>query len=309
MTLYVNETVRRWRGLGPEDLAGRHVAELVGALAYRRSRPFLRAALAGRPQRFEHTLTLPTGALFHSQVDLIPVTRNGVPSGCHMLVVDLSDRVVAEATVEEAITQAALLEERSRIAADMNDQVIQSLYAAGLTAERARSSPARAVDFIDTIATCIDQALAELREAIRKLNRVPRPNSLGAALAPMAHNVSRWLGHDPTVRLEGPIEDLPPAVARDALLALSRMLGEVGTRPGVRDITILLAHRDGLVSVVVSDDGPTPTTPAALPSQHNRGVLDDLHRQAESHAGTFTMQPTDPRGTVMSWQIPTRRER
>lgn len=296
--VYVNEAITGWREVPPRDLVGRHLAHMVGVRSVAVNRAHIGAALTGLQQRFEHTVHLPSGVPLHTQIDLMPMLRDGSPSGFHLLVTDISDRVVAEASLEAAITQAALLEERSRIAADMHDRVIQHLYAAGLGARSAARSPQGAADYVEAISICVDNAIRELRVAIRKLTHAPEPASLAASLAPITRSVARWLGHDPIVRTHGGLRDLPPELGHDLLLALTRMLAAVALRDGVRDVWIDLDVGEHATRVIVTDDGRTPAAPSIA------GTLGDLHRSARGWGGAFTLQPRRPRGTVMEWSVP-----
>lgn len=296
--LFVNEAAEQWFGSSPEELTGKHVSDLVGSHGYTQAYGYIAAVLAGAPQRFEDTLISPAGEALHTQVDLMPTLRDGDPDGFHLLATDISARVMAEATLEQAMTTAALLEHRSRIAAEMHDRVIQSLYAAGLGAHKARTIPAEAPVFIDAITECIDHAIAELRRAVRKLTSVPEPTSLRTAMGPVIRQAGRWLGQEPTIRTEGHLDELAPEVAQDLLVALSRMLSAVALRADVRECEIEVVATSDEVSLIVADDGEGQADAG------RGGTLAELAAQAERWSGLFWIEPRRPRGSVMTWQVP-----
>ena len=53
---FANQEFAAWFGTAAEQLAGLHLSELIGAAAYRDSRPYIEKALAGKVQVFEHEL-------------------------------------------------------------------------------------------------------------------------------------------------------------------------------------------------------------------------------------------------------------
>ncbi len=101
-----NKTYEEWFGLSQEEIAGRHVREVLGDAVYNASRKRIEAALSGQEQNFEATLPIPSGGNRNVMVSYTPDRdENGQVRGFFTVVADISDRIQAE---------AALLEEEAR---------------------------------------------------------------------------------------------------------------------------------------------------------------------------------------------------
>lgn len=86
-----------WFGRTPERMFGAPLREVLGSEPFERYRPHVAAALAGREQVFDRTLTDASGRVRHSQVSYVPDVADGEVLGFHVLVTDITARVEAEA--------------------------------------------------------------------------------------------------------------------------------------------------------------------------------------------------------------------
>ncbi len=106
-----------------------------------------------------------------------------------------------------------MLDERERIAADLHDHVIQSLFAAGLTlqAVAGRLPPGPSTDRILCTITGLDDTIRQIRTSIFQLQQPPQPGSRACAHGcwTPSPDVDPGLGFEPSVRFSGPIEDVP----------------------------------------------------------------------------------------------------
>lgn len=104
---YANERYREWFGRTPQQMIGINMLELMGEDLFRRNEPYVRAALAGAPQRFERTLTKPNGETGHTLAQYIPdVDQHGQVLGFYVLVTDVTELKDTQLKLEE--TNAAL---------------------------------------------------------------------------------------------------------------------------------------------------------------------------------------------------------
>lgn len=114
---YANEKYREWFGRTPQQMIGINMPELMGEDLFRRNEPYVRAALAGAPQRFERTLTKPNGETGHTLAQYIPdVDQHGQVLGFYVLVTDVTELKDTQLKLEEsnAALRSALERVRAR---------------------------------------------------------------------------------------------------------------------------------------------------------------------------------------------------
>jgi signal transduction histidine kinase len=207
---------------------------------------------------------------------------------------------LAEARTEQQRT--AMLDERDRIAADLHDQVIQRLFAAGLSLQSVAMSlgAGRATDRILSTVADLDATISQIRTTIFELHDQSRaqPDGLRARLLAVTADAAKALGFDPAVRFDGPVDTLPAEIADDLVAVLREALTNIARHAGARSATVELVSRPEHVSLAVHDDG-AGFTPTERPSG-----LTNMRRRAERHHGTFDIGPRDPAGTTVRWTIP-----
>lgn len=231
--------------------------------------------------------------------------------------------VLAEA--RHAQDEAALLDERERIARDLHDLAIQQLFATGMQLETVRRRSAlgvdpteltsiveEALDNVDASVRQIRQIVYALRDpdaAIGIIERLRRESSLartGLGFAPslvvsldgdavsdgdyiVADLVDERIGPDRT--------DDVVAVVREGLANAARHAhaSSVMVRVGVRG-----SGPTGSVLVEVEDDGH-----GLPPVRDRRSGTGNLAARARQHGGTFSLGVA-PGGTgaLLSWEVP-----
>jgi len=95
---FANDAYREWFGKAPEMILGHTINELMGERLYAMNEPYIFAALAGVPQKFERTLTKADGSMGHTLVHYIPdFNAQGEVKGFTVLVSDVTALKEAEA--------------------------------------------------------------------------------------------------------------------------------------------------------------------------------------------------------------------
>ena len=90
----------RWLGRTPQQLAGLHLSEAMGAELYARNLPHIAAVLRGDRQHFDSTVTRPGGRVVHLVVDYVPHTVDGCVVGFVKTLIDVTELQEARTTLD-----------------------------------------------------------------------------------------------------------------------------------------------------------------------------------------------------------------
>ena len=226
------------------------------------------------------------------------------------LVVALS--AVAAVAIENArlhvrLQTLAVFEERERIARDLHDNVIQRLFATGMSLQGSTRLVDPDTDISRRIAVAIDDldaVIAEIRTTIFDLERRPseRP-MLAAALLGVIDEIVRPAGIEPAIRIDGRLDGrangpIDPALGDDLLSVVREMLSNVVRHSGAAHVDVTVNARDHL-SVLVLDDGSGPGSTIGP----GRG-LGNLTARAQARGGTFSIAESEGGGTAVTWSVP-----
>jgi signal transduction histidine kinase len=210
---------------------------------------------------------------------------------------------VENARLHARVADMMLLEERDRIARDLHDNVIQGLFATGLSLQGA----ARLAE-IPEVRSRIEAAVDELDRTIRRIRTTifelhPPPmsgRSLRRELSELCAEGSRVLGFSPDLRVDGPVDTLTDdRVVEHAEAVLRELLANVARHAKASSVLIEVAAGEGALTVRVTDDGEGIGDVGA----GGRGVA-NLRARAASLGGTFRLAPGEQGGSVATWQVP-----
>ena len=210
----------------------------------------------------------------------------------------------------------ALVADRHRIGRDLHDLVIQRLFATGLQLQSAarliEDQPQEAGARVNRAVDELDATIRELRSTIYGL-QAPQdgPPSLRARLLEVAHSSADQLGFTPSLRLEGLLDTVvPPEIAEHTLATVREALSNVVRHARARQLTVIVAVHEGLLTVQVHDDGvgvpPSNAAPEvdlrATPDAHSG--LRNLADRAAQLGGGLRVLAADGGGTRLVWQVP-----
>ncbi len=198
--------------------------------------------------------------------------------------------------------RVALLEDRSRIARDLHDHVIQRLFATGLNLQAAAASvePATASRIVDQIKE-IDGAIAQIRQSIFALKKDPEATSvnLRARILEIVDRIEDELAPRPRVTFLGPVDFMADAQLSDDVAAVvTEALANVVRHAHATKVDVTISAAAGNVSVEVTDNGTGPGTSPRFSG------LDNLRSRAISHGGTFEIHEGPDGGTQLVWSVP-----
>ena len=198
--------------------------------------------------------------------------------------------------------RVALLEERERIAREMHDNVIQQLFATGLSLQSAvplaqhpvvRTRLSKAVDDLD-------RAIRQIRQAIFELHTEDAGESLLGNLRAIAESYAVSLGFAPDVTVSRGLAPLSEQLRADVIAVVREGLANVARHAHARSATVRV---DGMgsvggLSVDVMDDG------IGFDPAEARSGLVNLRNRATAHGGTLEIRPGRSGGTALHWHIP-----
>ncbi|MCW2831216.1 MAG: histidine kinase [Aeromicrobium sp.] len=200
--------------------------------------------------------------------------------------------------------RVALLEERSRIARDLHDHVIQRLFATGLSLQAVAAG-------LDTVAAKsvteqireIDASIGQIRQSIFALQRDSDVTSVSLR-ARVLEIVDRIETQDtsaprPKVTFLGPVDLMADATLTDDVTAVvTEALANVVRHAEAAKVEVVISAAAGRVTVEVTDDG------VGLRASPRLSGLANLRSRAESHDGSFELGPGPAGGTQLIWSVP-----
>jgi signal transduction histidine kinase len=203
--------------------------------------------------------------------------------------------------------QLRLFEDRDRIARDLHDQVIQRLYAAGMSLQG--TAPMAADPAIrkrmEHVIDEMDQAIADIRTAIFSLHARSRDNvpALRGQIVAVAEDLTPMLGFAPAVRLSGDIDDSVAIGQAEHLLAVLReALSNAARHANASQVDVSVEAGSELI-LRVTDNGK------GISSTVRRSGLANMSERAQLLGGTLNVGPADDAagtGTILEWRIPLR---
>ena len=195
-----------------------------------------------------------------------------------------------------------LLEDRSRIARDLHDHVIQQLFASGLELQSvAAAVPAgKSADRVARVVNQLDGAIAQIRTVIFALSSssADRPDSVRHRIIDLVSEFDGGLEHTPVVTFKGQIDLAVTAdLATDVLAVIRETLANVAKHSQARQVSIRVVVDEGHVTIEVQDDG------VGVPPGRRRSGLANLEDRAVRRGGVLSLD-TSAAGTRVFWRIP-----
>jgi len=201
--------------------------------------------------------------------------------------------------------QLALFEDRDRIARDLHDQVIQRLYATGMSLQAVMPMVARpqVAARIGQAVEDMDETIKDIRATIFALGSQPeaKPESLGARVVAVAEEMTPLLGFAPALRL-GPGLDgrAGGELAAQVLTVVREALSNAARHARASRVEVSVEAGADLI-VRVRDNG------AGIPPGAARSGLANLAERARQLGGTLRTGPADAAagaGTSLEWRVP-----
>lgn len=195
-----------------------------------------------------------------------------------------------------------LLEDRTRIARDLHDHVIQQLFATGLELQSISSALPQGplVDAVIHAVSTLDAAISQIRTAIFALSASGRDQhmTLRQRVIAVLNEVAPGMQEMPTVSFAGAIDMIATGALADDVVAVTReAVTNVVKHSSATHAEVSIAATEGWVQVDVTDNGRGPGTGG------HRSGLANLEDRARLRGGTFALD-SDGLKTVLRWRVP-----
>jgi len=208
---------------------------------------------------------------------------------------------IENARLFEHRRQLELLDERTRIARDLHDHVIQRLFAVGLNLQATASRlPADMAESVASQIAEVDGAIAQIRQSIFSLSVTGAAKErVRARILDVIDRFQGRVQQPISARFAGPVDLLADAALTDDLVAVvtegiaNAVRHAVATKVSV---TVIASERELIAEV--HDDGTGP------PDDVRMSGLANLHARARERAGSLDLIQADDGGSRLRWRVP-----
>lgn len=212
---------------------------------------------------------------------------------------------IENARLSDRLRELAVREERDRLARELHDGVIQSLFSTGMGLESARGliehDPERARARIESAVDAIDGAIRELRNHIFRL----RPHQ--AASLGLERGLLELAREFEVNALTRPILDVPPVldaqvperVVPDLLQIVREALANTAKHAGASAVTVRIELEESLVLEVVDDGSGFEPDQLAV----GRG-LENIRDRVRAVGGALEIRSAPGEGTTIAVDVP-----
>jgi signal transduction histidine kinase len=214
---------------------------------------------------------------------------------------------IENARLYERSRELSVVEERNRLARDLHDAVVQTLFSVVLTADAAallvERDPAGAKLELERLRVLAQDALRELRSLVFELRPADlEAEGLATTLRKHAEVLSRVHGLPVDVGIEGEL-DVDPAGAVAVFRIVQEALNNALRHASAGAITVSVGPSDGGLVARVTDDG-AGFDPDAPGVRGRRLGLTSMEERAAALGGTLRIESAPGRGTTVVLELP-----
>ncbi|MCU1369791.1 MAG: putative signal transduction histidine kinase [Ilumatobacteraceae bacterium] len=211
---------------------------------------------------------------------------------------------IDKSRLHDRVRELDVIEDRSRIARDLHDTVIQRLFATGLSLQSAARLAAPLPEVVDRIQDAVDEldlVVREVRSSIFELHAVAAAaDGLRRLLLAVGDELAEALGYEPSFHFEGPIDvALPDHIAAHLIAVVREALANIARHARSATASVRVVVERGVLTATVDDEG------IGLGERRPSGNgLGNLASRAEQLGGGSLMTTRDGGGTRVCWWVP-----
>jgi len=203
---------------------------------------------------------------------------------------------------QRELARLELLEERERIAKELHDGVIQSLFAVGMGLQgTAAMSPDEEIGRrLEGAVEEIDRAIRDLRNYIFGLRPgILADRQLGQALEELGHEFSDRSGVLTVVDIDGSVAAELAGLAGDLIQVVREALSNVGRHADATSVRVTLRRIDTGAELEIDDDG------AGFDVDSPAGMgLANLRDRVQAIGGELVLESIPGQGTTVRARLP-----
>jgi PAS domain S-box-containing protein len=262
----------------------------------------------------DHRLLMPDGRVKHVRIVARAASR---PDGVEFIgaVMDVTEMRRAQRAARQARERAlearfaAALEERSRLAREIHDTVLQGFTGVALqiAAVARRTTDATAAGSLGDVIHLAHRTLDDARQAVWDL-RAPAlgEEALSTALREHAENAVRGTGLELRFEVRGAERPTTAQVEAAATRILQESIANTIKHAGARSLRVRLSYRSRSVRLSVSDDGMGFRVEPVFRAYGGHWGLLGMKERASELRGTLTIRSEPGRGTTVALRLPDR---
>jgi len=211
---------------------------------------------------------------------------------------------IENARLHSRVQEAAVYEERDRLARDLHDTVIQRLFAIDLSLRSLAGNPSASgiSDRLKTTISDVDETIRQVRTSIFELGSEGLTRGVRENVLTLLEELKPVVGFGVHASFEGPVDTAVPDIVCENLLATIReAITNIGRHAQATQAAVTISVDDGQCQLQVVDDGC-----GIDQSQSRTGGLGlgNLRRRAEKLQGSFEVESPEDGGTILTWQVP-----
>lgn len=198
-----------------------------------------------------------------------------------------------------AQNQVVILAERERIARDLHDLVIQSLFATGMklnSLPRNIQIDEKAQELISESIESLDSTVNQIRKTIFDLHSTLQITNITTLIHSEIAAMSKFAGFKIHCEFNGPLDSVITPELGDQIVAVSReLLTNAIKHANSTKIELSLSTNKIFCTLIVRDNGG-----GYVPSSRRSGLL-NVEKRARDRGGEFELLGNPQIGTIATW--------
>ena len=305
---YLSPSVTQLTGHPPEDFV--HNPNLFIEITYPDDRPILQRWLSA-PEKFDDELILravrPDGTVIWHEQRFTPITdAEGRVIAVEGIARDITERIQLEDERRLLIAETEIERERERIAADLHDGVMQTMYSVGLQISsilrRVPDLPESTREGLNTAVTSLNEAMTDIRRYVMDLRPADFTGDLTESLTALARLFETTSGISVQLNVTAEKPDVDESAAVELFLLVREALSNVRRHAHASSVTLSMDESDGELHVAIVDNGEG--FDLATKRRDSQFGLRNMETRARLMGGTLDLQSTPGEGTSVCVALP-----